>query len=140
MSEPDPAVYPKTAACACGGLTLTASAAPQFVHACACQDCQRSTGSAFSYSAFFPEVAVKVSGEFKSWRRSSAAGRWIEGNFCPTCGVTVFTRVEALPQTVCVPVGCFNEPDFPAPGKLYWSSSSHHWLELPTGIERVETQ
>ena len=140
MAEQDPPAYPKTAACACGGLTVTVSAAPQFVHACACLECQRSTGSAFSYSAFFPESVVKVSGELKSWRRSSDAGRWNEGNFCPTCGVTVFSRLEALPEILCVPVGCFNEPDFPRPGKLYWSSRRHHWLELPIGIVRVETQ
>ena len=140
MAELDLAAYPKTAACTCGGLTVTVSAAPQFVHACACLECQRSTGSAFSYSAFFPESAVKVGGAFKSWRRSSEAGRWNEANFCPTCGVNVFARLEALPEMVCVPVGCFNEPDFPGPGKLYWSSKGHRWLELPVGIERVETQ
>ncbi len=140
MAEHDPAAYPKTAACACGGLTVTVSAAPQFVHACACLECQRNTGSAFSYSAFFPEAAVKVGGEFKSWRRSSEAGRWNEANFCPTCGVNVFARLEALPAMFCIPVGCFSDPDFPAPGNLYWNSKRHRWLDLPTGIERVETQ
>ncbi len=140
MAEPDSAAYPKTATCACGGLTLTASAAPQFVHACACLECQRATGSAFSYSAFFPESAVKVSGAFKSWRRSSEAGRWNEANFCPTCGVNVFARLEALPNILCVPVGCFSDPDFPAPGNLYWNSKRHRWLDLPTGIGRIETQ
>ena len=45
--------YPKTAACACGALKVTVTAPPQMVHACACLDCQRGTGSAFSYSAFF---------------------------------------------------------------------------------------
>jgi hypothetical protein len=79
-------------------------------------------------------------GRVQKLARSSEAGRWNEGNFCPTCGVTVFTRLEALPQMVCVPVGCLGDPDFPAPGNLYWSSKRHRWLELPTGIERIETQ
>jgi hypothetical protein len=140
MTEQDSAAYLKTAACACGGLTLTASAAPQFVHACACLECQRATGSAFSYSAFFPESAVKIAGAFKSFRRSSEAGRWNEANFCPTCGVNVFARLEALPNILCVPVGCFSDPDFPAPGNLYWNSKRHRWLDLPTGIGRIETQ
>ena len=63
MAEQYAAAYPKIAACACGGLTVTAQRAPQFVHACACLDCQRGTGSAFSYSAFFPESAVKIGGD-----------------------------------------------------------------------------
>jgi hypothetical protein len=140
MADSNVASYPKTAACACGKLTVTVTAPPQVVHACSCLDCQRGSGSAFSYSAFFPESAVKVAGDSTRWRRSSEAGRWNESSFCPTCGVTVFTRLEVLPGIACVSVGCFNEPDFPAPAKLYWSSRRHHWLDLPTGIERIETQ
>jgi hypothetical protein len=132
--------YSKTARCGCGGLTLTASEAPQSVHACACTDCQRGTGSAFSYSAFFPESAARIAGERRSWRRSSDAGRWQESNFCPTCGVCVFARLEVLPNILCVSAGCFNDRDFPAPAKLYWSSRRHHWLELPAGVELIETQ
>ena len=141
MAEHDyAALYPKTAACACGAVTVTASAAPQMVHACSCLDCQRRSGSAFSYSAFFPKSTVTIGGEPTRWRDSSEAGRWTETNFCPTCGVTVMIRLEALPDLVCVPVGCFSTPDFPAPAKLYWNSRRHHWLDLPPGIERVETQ
>ena len=136
-----PTPYPKTAACACGRITATVTAAPQMVHACSCLDCQRRSGSAFSYTAFFPETAVTIGGEPTRWRdTSSKAGRWSETNFCPTCGVAVFTRLEALPGVMCVPVGCFSEPDFPAPAKLYWSSRRHHWLELPSGVEPIETQ
>jgi hypothetical protein len=134
------ASYPKTAACACGALKVTVTAPPQMVHACACADCQRSTGSAFSYSAFFPESVVEIAGDLKTWRRSSDSARWNESGFCPTCGVTVICRLEALPGIVGVSVGCFNAPDFPGPGRLYWNSRRHQWLELPIGIERVDTQ
>ena len=140
MDELKPAAYPKIAACACGALTLTVSSPPQFVHACACLDCQRGTGSAFSYGAFFPEPGTKTAGATTRWRRSSESGRWQDCFFCPTCGVTVFSRLEALPGIVCVSAGCFGDADFPAPGRLYWSSRRHHWLELPGGIEPVETQ
>jgi hypothetical protein len=140
MTQSDPVSYPKTAACACGGLTVTVTEPPQMVHACSCLDCQRGSGGAFSYSAFFPESAVKVVGTPTRWRRSSAAGRWQETSFCPTCGVTVFCCLEALPGIVGVSVGCFADPDFPGPGKLYWSSRRHRWLGLPAGIEHVETQ
>jgi hypothetical protein len=140
VTEPQPFPYPRTAACDCGSVTVTVAAPPQMVHACSCHDCQRRSGSAFSYSAFFPEAAVTVRGKPTTWRSSSASGRWSETSFCPTCGVAVLTRLEVLPGTVCMPVGAFNDPDFPAPGKLYWSSRRHHWLELPAGIEHIDTQ
>jgi hypothetical protein len=134
------AVYPKTAACACGGLTVTASAPPKFVHACACLDCQRGTGSVFSYSAFFADATVTMRGESRSFRRSSEAGRWQESTFCPVCGVTVLARLEATPGLAAVSAGCFADPDFAAPGKLFWSARRHHWLDVPAGVESVETQ
>lgn len=132
--------YPKTATCACGQLAVTATAAPQMVHACSCTECQRGTGSAFSYSAFFREADVTVQGEQKSWRRSSDAGRWQECHFCPTCGGTVLSRLEAVPGMVCVSVGGFGDPDFDKPGKMFWSSRRHRWLDVPHGVEPVETQ
>jgi hypothetical protein len=133
--------YPKTAACACGGLKVTVSGPPQATHACSCLDCQRRSGSAFSYTAFFSEDAARIDGPSHNWRSTSSdAGRWSEVHFCPTCGVSVFMRLEALPNTLCVAAGCFADPSFAAPGRLYWSSRRHHWLDLPGGMERIETQ
>jgi hypothetical protein len=140
MTEHHAASYPKTAACACGALTLTVTAPPQMIHACSCQDCQRGSGSAFSYSAFFPESAVAVKGPATLWRRSSQSGRWQDCSFCPTCGTTVFSRLEALPGVVCVSAGCFGDVNFPGPQKLYWSTRRPHWFVMPAGIEPVETQ
>jgi hypothetical protein len=132
--------YPKTAACACGAMTATAKAPPQFVHACSCLDCQRGTGSAFSYSAFFKASDVTIDGDVKTWRRISTSGRWQDCFFCTTCGVTVAARLEVIADMIGVSAGCFADSEFPAPGKLFWSSRSHHWLELADSIERVETQ
>jgi hypothetical protein len=101
----DFAGYPKTASCACGALTLRATAPPKNVHACCCLNCQRRSGSVYTYTAFFAEADVTVSGEPKTWRGDSDAGRYQDTNFCPVCGVTVFSRLEALPGIVAVPVG-----------------------------------
>ena len=132
--------YPKTASCLCGALTATVSAPPEMTHACACLDCQRGTGSAFSYSGFFAEDAAHIGGEARSYRRMADAGRWQEINFCPTCGVCLFFRLEALPGLIGVSVGCFADPGFEKPEKLFWASRRHHWLDVPAVVEPVETQ
>ena len=134
------ASYPKTASCLCGGLTATIAAKPKFTHACSCLDCQRGTGSAFSYSAFFAADLVQVSGERRSYRRTSDSGRWQETAFCPVCGVGVLTLLEALPGIIGVSVGCFADPGFEKPGKFWWASRRHQWLEPSHGVEPVETQ
>src|SRR5262245_42789032 len=42
---------------------VTARGEPIDVYLCGCTDCQRGTGSAFSYAAIFPESAVSIVGE-----------------------------------------------------------------------------
>jgi hypothetical protein len=133
-------IYERTARCACGGLAVTTSGEPTVVYACSCLTCQRKSGSAFSYSAIFPETAVSAAGERKTWRHHADSGRWIESELCPTCGVTVLFRVEAWPGMVGVSIGCFADPEFAEPTKFYWGSRRHRWLHIPDGIELQETQ
>jgi hypothetical protein len=130
--------YPKTASCACGALTVTASAPPRKAHICSCQNCQRKTGSAFSYNSFFADETVAISGPHKTWRGLSDSGRWNEVNFCPTCGSTVFSKLEALPGITAIAAGCFGDAEFLKPEKLWWSSQSHRWLSLD--LPKAETQ
>lgn len=130
----------RTAACACGALRISTTGQPTIVNACACLDCQRRTGSSFSYSAFFADAAVSIEGGFRSWAEKRAAGRQYEAFFCSECGVTVFTRLEALPGLTGVAVGCFADPAFEQPHGFYWVSRHHHWLPLPEDVPILQTQ
>jgi len=131
----------RTAGCGCGALKVTVTGATLNVHACSCPACQRDSGSTFTYTAFFPESAVvAIEGEHRSWRRTGSSGGWVESSFCPTCGVTVFRHWEVLPGVFGIPVGCFADPSFEQPGKLYFSSRRHHWLSLPKNVEAIDTQ
>ncbi len=129
----------RTARCGCGNLTATTTAEPLEVYACSCLNCQIESGGAFTYGAVYPEAAVLIAGERKTWRRKADSGRWVESDFCPTCGVSVSYRMEALPEVIGVEAGCFGDPEFAKPEKLYWAHRRHRWLELPEGIELVET-
>ncbi len=130
----------RTASCGCGNLTITTSGEPFAIIACSCLNCQRQSGSAFSYFAFYPEAAVSIAGERRVWRWHAESGRWLENEFCPTCGVSVFGRAEFSPKTIGVAVGCFADPNFAKPEGLYWASRRHHWLQFPEDIELVESQ
>ncbi len=139
MAESTPN-YPKTAACTCGALTVSVTAPPVSIHACACLECQRRSGSVFSCTAFYARADATVRGAFKSHRRVAESGRFNESNFCPECGCTVFSRLEAWPDVIGVTIGCFADPAFEQPGTLYWSSRRHGWLATPPGVATVERQ
>jgi len=130
----------RVARCACSSLTVTARGEPIDVYLCSCTACQRGTGSAFSYAAIFPESAVSIAGERRPYRQQGGSGRFVESFFCPACGTVVLFRDEGLPGTLGVPVGCFADPSFAKPSKLFRASRRHHWLDLPKDIAIVETQ
>src|ERR1043166_2407626 len=100
------------ATCSCGALRVTATGQATVVNACSCLNCQRRSGSAFTYTAFFPDGDVRIDGEFRSFREMRSAGRWHESSFCPVCGVCVVSRLEVFPGLTGVPVGCFADPAF----------------------------
>jgi hypothetical protein len=130
----------RTARCGCGQLSASVRGAPVGVYACSCLNCQRTSGSAFSYSALFPAAAVTVAGARTVWRHESNAGRWVESEFCPTCGMTLCFRTEAYPGIVGIAAGGFADPDFAPPEGLYWASRRHRWLNFPDGVELLATQ
>lgn len=120
----------RTARCGCGGLAITVAGKPRSVYACACVECQRATGTAFSYRAVFVDDAVvSVEGERRTWRRSGDAGRWVEQTFCPSCGALVFMTGEGLPGAVSVSVGGFTDPDFASPATLFRARRKHRWFD-----------
>ena len=130
----------RTAACGCGKLTATVRGEPTEVYLCSCLDCQRLSGSSFTYCALFPERAVTIAGERKAWRHLADSGRWVENGFCPACGVTVFLLDEAMPGIIGVTAGCFADPHFAQPTKVYWASRRHYWLAFPEGVALIGTQ
>jgi hypothetical protein len=130
----------RTAGCGCGNLKAALRGEPVNVYVCSCQTCQRRSGGAFTYAAIFPEPNVTITGERRSWRRNGESGRWIENSFCPTCGISVFFRSEAMAGMIGISVGCLSDAEFPPPTRHYWSSRKHHWLELPADIPFIDTQ
>jgi hypothetical protein len=130
----------RIAQCGCGGLTATVSDEPVTVYGCSCVACQRKSGSVFSYAAMFPSAAVTIAGERKTWRYNGDSGRWIENIFCPTCGVAVGFRSEGMPGLTGISVGCFADPDFAPPLRLYWASRRHRWLTFHAGMILLDTQ
>lgn len=121
----------RTATCSCGGVRLVLAGEPRNVYACACLECQRSTGSAFAYRAIYPDRAiVSQIGRTKSWRRTGPSGQWLEQTFCTDCGSIVFMRAEALKQELSISAGCLADPHFPPPKIIHWANRKHCWLRL----------
>ncbi|WP_353810768.1 GFA family protein [Mesorhizobium sp.] len=121
----------RTATCSCQAVELVLAGEPRRVYACSCMECQRCTGTAFSYRAIYADsTVVGHKGETRSWRRTGSSGQWLEQTFCTTCGSVVFMRAEGLKNALSVSVGCLEDPEFPPPTMLHWPHRKHKWLCL----------
>lgn len=121
----------RTAACSCRHVELVLAGEPRRVYGCSCLECQRCTGSAFSYRAIYADSSVvSAKGQTRSWRRTGSSGQWLEQSFCVACGTVVFMRAEALKDALSVSVGCLEDQDFPVPQALHWPDRKHRWLCL----------
>jgi len=80
---------------------------PLRVSICHCHACQRRTGSVFGVQARFREEAVVIRGESTAFVRRGESGGAATFHFCPTCGATVYYRLDSVERLIGVPVGAF---------------------------------
>lgn len=125
----------RRATCRCGQLAIECRGEPVRISVCHCLDCQRRSGSAFAAQARFPEVAVTVTGAWRTWTTIRESGRSAEFCFCGTCGSTLFYRNEGLPGQVAVAIGAFADPTFPAPWFSIYENRKHAWVEITGDVE-----
>jgi hypothetical protein len=111
-----------TGGCLCGALRITATGQPYRVGLCHCLDCRKNHGALFHASAIFPETAVTVTGEVRTYRDRS---------FCPTCGSPVFAHIG---DEIGINLGSLDAIDQFRPTYQLWITRRESWLPKFDGI------
>ena len=123
------------AACACGRLSVEVTGEPEFMPICGCSHCRKRTGSVYGASAYYNNAQVHaINGDSTVFRRGSDSGRYIEGNFCPTCGTTLYWRAELWPDRLAVAVGCFEGFELPRPQVAVFTEHIQNWAAFDDAI------
>ena len=99
------------------------------ISVCHCLDCQKRSGSAFAAQVRFPADAVIVTGEAVEWVAENG-GRF---RHCPVCGSTV-AFAAAIPHTIAIPLGAFDNPCAFAPTVSVWEERKHPWLAIAGAV------
>ncbi len=137
MTEPQNAI--RHARCDCGQLSFEVQGPPVHVHACSCTQCQRSSGSVMSYSAWFPKDAVTVTGQFTKYQPHGKGHPERFSAFCPACGTgRFFTGGQAFPDTIAFNAGVFADPEFPAPEFIIYWADRPNWIGKPESVPLFE--
>ena len=104
---------------------------------CHCKDCQRVTGSGKATVAMFPETAVKIVGEIKTYSNRGTDGSHVKRGFCPNCGSQMFTFVEEIPDHVFIKAGTTDDSNWLKVALNCWTDSASQWLPADDNIPGV---
>ena len=127
----------RKASCNCGKLSVTYEGPdPERISLCQCYECQRRTGSAFSWQVRLPIEHVTIEGQSSTWtvpsdsakpasRCDSMGGTY---HFCPECGSTVYGELSIAPDFFVVEVGGFTDPTFPPPMISGFEAEGAAWV------------
>jgi hypothetical protein len=129
----------REAACSCGHLQVETEGEPVLNVVCHCLACQRRSGSAFGWHAWWPRDRVRISGESREYTRIADDGEAVTFSFCPRCGATVHCSPVSAPERIAVPVGAFADAHFPPPHVSVWESRRHAWVAVPADVEHHGT-
>ena len=129
----------REAKCCCGACAIQVKGEPAINAICHCRNCQRRTGSAFGWSAYFKnEQVVATIGAFRTYSIKGDAGneQSQERVFCGTCGTTLFWRSRDFEGLTGIAGGCFGEAaPLPEPTMTVSNETRCAWVGLPEGWE-----
>lgn len=122
----------RKAVCCCGDCSIAVEGEPALNAICNCASCKKRTGSAFGWSAYFPDDRVVAkTGELKVYSKRGEAG--YDRFFCARCGTTLYWKSFAfLADHVGVAGGCFADDPIPAPMMSASDSGRCAWVTLPS--------
>ena len=129
----------RTSRCSCGECTVEVEGEPTLSGLCNCDDCKRRTGSAFSWSVYFPNDAIgRIEGPLAT-RRVDSTNPPASRRFCAKCGSTLFWTPENGAETGFA-AGCFNDPTLAAPSIVVRYPQRMPWAVFPEGCEIVDIE
>jgi hypothetical protein len=125
----------RKALCCCGVASIEVEGEPTLNAICHCDNCKRRTGSAFGWSAYWPDDrVVSIEGEFLQHHIRDEAVR----SFCAKCGTTLFWRSSVFMQgQTGVAGGAFVDPPLPDPVASATDQRRAPWIELPANWMRM---
>ncbi|KAJ5639328.1 Glutathione-dependent formaldehyde-activating enzyme/centromere protein V [Penicillium longicatenatum] len=108
-----------TGSCMCGAIHYTAEVDKYLAALCHCTDCQKWSGGAFTSNAVVPRNSLKVTkGTPTSYDAIGNSGKINKHFFCPTCGSSLYTELEVMPDMTCVKAGGLDNKEAHMNGKV----------------------
>ncbi len=133
-------VVDMTASCACGAVSMTVKGTILSMIMCACDDCQRATGTGHATIAIVNRDDLTVTGEVKPFSVTADSGATLTRHFCPNCGTPLYGVSSRREDRINLPVGFFRgQNDWFQPNQLIFDRTSRDWDLFPEHLPRHAT-
>ena len=126
----------RIATCSCNLVTLRCSGEPTNTIPYQSLQNQLRTGSVFGVQVGFRTEQTRLNGDVLSYTRIYEDGYQIVFKFCPRCGDTMLLKIKSAPEYVIVPLGLFNEQDFPAQSVSTYEKKSEGWVKFDSEMDQ----
>ena len=130
-----------TASCACGAVAVRLAGKVLSMFLCACEDCQRATGTGHSAIILARPDAVTITGPARSFARPANSGATMTRSFCPDCGTPLLGRSSRAAELVMLPAGLFGAQaaDWFAPSQMIFARSHRDWDSIADDLPQHAT-
>lgn len=129
MDKPDRPEIDLSRSCACGAVEIRLAGTVRAMFMCACEDCQRATGTGHSAAFLMKAADLVATGETKSFARPADSGAIFTRWFCPACGTPLYAQSSRATELVTVPVGLLGAAALPwfQPNQLLFARTHRDW-------------
>lgn len=127
--------------CLCGSVRYAVTSEPEYLIQCACNFCQRATGSHYLVETLFPLEDLDVtSGTPRTFDvTSSGSGKVIHIHFCEGCGTKLFMTFERYDDIYGVFTGTFDDTNWfsrrPETPQYFYVGKMPDGMVIPAGYE-----
>ncbi|WP_442892589.1 GFA family protein [Ensifer sp. CCNWLY38] len=120
-----------TDTCLCGAVRISCGEPAGAGGYCHCEDCRKSTGSAFGVNIPFEASEFRIiSGEIRSFTKTADSGNDLTRHFCPNCGSPLFGTSPQHPGRIYVRAGIIDQPSLVRPASQTWCESKVEWSAI----------
>ena len=124
--------------CLCGAVTYEVTGDPMFVGHCACENCQKTTGTGHSSVAAYPDAQITIHGATTAYEGKGDSGQPTTYRFCTVCGSRLFTNASVMPGVTMVTLGTMEAGAEIQPSMMIYGKRRRAWDAVPAGLQVFE--
>ncbi|MCF1463766.1 GFA family protein [Agrobacterium vitis] len=129
-----------TGGCLCGEVRYEFAGEVGLAGYCHCEDCRRTSGSAFGISVRVPGDGFRFTkGVPRSFTKTGDSGLPITRWFCGDCGSPLCTMPPLHAVAVFIKAGSLDDPTIVIANRQAWVRSRVPWAEIPLDLTAYDT-